>query len=172
MYSTKNGERYDRFIGAARYTGTGSGLMDREKSELYNKYLGFSSYSGTGSGLSDSSYDNLVGTRAINSSPTRYTSHKTNNIILAGKGSKSDGLLEQLVGAILEILTKMIDNSSETTSNVAAIKANSDNLAKLTDLMTQYKEAKKSSNSTVKSNNTEIDDSFRSVVNKMAALAK
>ena len=171
MYSTKNGERYDRFIGAARYTGTGSGLMDKEKSELYNKYLGFSSYSGTGSGLSDSSYDNLVGTR-VSSSPTRYTSHKTNNIILAGKGSKSDGLLEQLVGAILEILTKMIDNSSETTSNVAAIKANSDNLAKLTDLMTQYKEAKKSSNSTVKSNNTEIDDSFRSVVNKMAALAK
>ena len=92
----------------------------------------------------------------------------------SGKGSKNDNLLEQLVGAILEILTKMIDNSNETNTNVAAIKANSENLATMTELLGQYKKAKaerKGTTSTVESD-TDIDDSFRNVVNKMAALAK
>ena len=203
-YDTYRQDRSINYIGTTRYMGTGSGLpvgkgtgimktlrnfvpkknkplsssQVAKINEVYGSpVVGLTQY-GQGSEL-DSYYTNLISTPANqrnNNIRETYNSHRTNNIIVtSGKGSKNDNLLEQLVGAILEILTKMIDNSNETNTNVAAIKANSENLATMTELLSQYKQVKaqrRSSSVSGYENETEIDDSFRSVVDKMAALAK
>jgi hypothetical protein len=53
-------------------------------------------------------------------------------------------MLEQLVAAILDLLTKMIDIDSKDAANIAAIKANSDNLGAITELLGKYNALKQS----------------------------
>ncbi len=126
----------------------------------------------SGIATNSNAYNNLIGSNSVNTAASDIKSIKTNNIILAKKGSKSDGMLEQLVSAILNLLTRMVDLNVRDSANLETIKLNSNELKSITTLLEKYNAYTAAKASNASGSNQEIDSSFADVVNQMAQLVK
>lgn len=175
-FRTANGSKSDRYLGVTRIrpdmVGAGSGLMgyypNYIPNDSYNKY---SNYFGKGADISSNAYNNLIANSGTRTTVTPVS--KTNNIIVTGNNkSNNSSMLEQLVSAILNLLTRIADINNKESISVEAIRSNSENLNEINELLGKYKQTKNSNKSSKSSNTPEIDNSFKSVVEQMAALAK
>lgn len=152
-----------------KYWTDGSPSGNTTSTASYHRYLGTARYSGSGSGLyggSSNAYDKLIAGNTY--VPNYNTSNRT---IIVNNNKKNDYSLEQLVGAILDILRSMADMDSKDSILLNSIKSNSDNLSAINNFLSNYKDYKKAQIEANRNSGDVIDADFKATVTQLAAAA-